>query len=123
MSGGDCNCAGAHLPPCGLAIGAAKHDGGKDRWDLLPLTAAREVVRVLTYGANKYAPDAWKRVPEARERYYAATMRHLFAWRQGESRDAESGHLHLAHAACCLFFLLWFEIGMQVPLAADRRHP
>lgn len=26
-----------------------------------------------------------------------------------KSRDAESGEPHLAHAACCLLFLLWFE--------------
>lgn len=90
-------------------MSGVKHDAGKDRWDLLPLTAVREVVRVLTYGAQKYAPDQWRVVPEPRPRYYAAAQRHLSAWWLGEAVDAESGLPHLAHAACCLLFLLALE--------------
>jgi Domain of unknown function (DUF5664) len=87
-----------------------KFDGDKPRWDLLPMQAVRAAVLVLTYGARKYAPDNWRKVPDARARYYAAAMRHLSAWWTGEKLDPESGHQHLAHALCCLLFLAELEI-------------
>jgi hypothetical protein len=83
-----------------------KFDDEKDRWDLLPLGAVRAVVQVLAYGAKKYAPDDWRKVPNARRRYYAAGLRHLTAWWLGSPIDKESGLPHLARAACCLLFLL-----------------
>lgn len=86
-----------------------KHDAAKPRWSLLPLTAVGRVVDVLEFGARKYAPGNWQRVPGARDRYFDAALRHLVAWRTGETADPESGHHHLAHAACCVLFLLWFE--------------
>jgi len=86
-----------------------KLDDEKDRWDLLPVGSVRQVVRVLTYGARKYAPHNWQKVSHARERYFAASLRHLSAWWEGEKVDPESGLPHLAHATCCLLFLMWFE--------------
>ena len=86
-----------------------KYDTGKDRWDLLPWAEVRDIVRVLTHGAQKYADDNWKAVPDAWDRYFAAAHRHLIAHRLGERLDPESGLPHLAHAACCLLFLAWFE--------------
>tara|TARA_R110002126_G_scaffold220018_1_gene365374 strand:- start:133 stop:597 length:465 start_codon:yes stop_codon:yes gene_type:complete len=86
-----------------------KYDGDKPRWELLPFKAVREVVEVLTYGSNKYADDNWKIVPDARKRYISASFRHLTAWAEGEKNDNETGKSHLAHAICCLLFLLWFE--------------
>jgi hypothetical protein len=82
-----------------------KHDTEKPRWDLLPLEAVAPIVDVLTFGAKKYAPDNWRTVPEWRRRYYAAALRHIVAWREGERIDTESGLPHLAHAGCCLMFL------------------
>lgn len=86
-----------------------KYDSGKPRWDLLPLKATTKIVEVLTYGAQKYAPDNWRHVQEPKRRYYAAAMRHIVSWAQGERLDPESGQPHLAHAACCLLFLLELE--------------
>ena len=89
-----------------------KHDSGKDRWDLLPLRAVREVVRVLTFGSRKYAEWNWVTVPNARERYKAALDRHVAAWWcDGERLDPESELHHLAHAACDVLFLLALEVG------------
>lgn len=87
----------------------AKHDAGKDRWDLLPFAALKNVVRVLTHGADKYGVDNWQLVPDWRRRYTAAALRHLTAWYQGERTDQESGAPHLAHAVCCLLFLLTLD--------------
>ncbi len=86
-----------------------KFDANKPMWDLLPLKEVEKIVYVLTYGADKYKPDGWKGVPQAKERYLAAALRHLCAYQSGEPCDAESGLSHLAHAACCLVFLLYFE--------------
>lgn len=86
-----------------------KHDKDKPRWDLLPYDSVGQVVDVLTFGAAKYADDNWKKVPDARRRYIAAAMRHLTAWIAGERKDPESGLHHLAHAACCILFLLWLD--------------
>ena len=36
-----------------------------------------------------------------------ACHRHLQAWWSGERLDKESGLPHLAHAVCCLLFLMW----------------
>lgn len=88
-----------------------KDDLGRDRWDLIPYRALSEVVHVLTHGAAKYADNNWQTVPHQQQRYFAACMRHIVAWRLGEQRDAETGNHHLAHAVCCLLFLTSHELG------------
>lgn len=92
-----------------------KKDAGKLRWGLVPWAALREIVAVLTHGAKKYAPDNWKHVPGARDRYFDAMMRHVDAWWGGDPIDDEWGCHHLAHAGCCLLFLLWFEVVGPYP--------
>ena len=84
-----------------------KFDQDKDRWDLLPLEVIQEVVKVLTFGAKKYAPENWKKM-EDKERYYAAMMRHVCAWRSGEPFDSETGFHHLTHAMTNIMFLMYF---------------
>lgn len=96
-----------------------KFDDGKLRFDLLPEGALEEIVKVLGYGARKYAPDNWKKVPDARRRYFAAAMRHIMAWHSGEEKDPESGLSHLAHAGCCILFLLWIEDTKRPFTASD----
>lgn len=83
-----------------------KHDDDKQRWDLLPYDALEHVVKVLTLGAKKYAEWNWMYVERAEDRYFAAAQRHLVAWRGGEGVDPETGVSHIAHAICCLLFLL-----------------
>ena len=88
-----------------------KYDGGKPQWSLVPFKAMTEVVEVLTYGAKKYSADNWCKVPDARRRYIDAGFRHFSAYVAGEKNDPETGYSHLAHAICCLLFLLAFEKG------------
>jgi hypothetical protein len=83
-----------------------KYDNDKPRWDLLPMGPVEEVVKVLTYGARKYDDENWRKVDNQRSRYYAAAMRHIVAWWRGEKLDPETGYSHLAHAMCCLIFLM-----------------
>jgi hypothetical protein len=91
-----------------------KYDNGKTQWWYLPIKPIKEIIDVLEYGDKKYpATDGsnWKRVPDAKKRYYSALMRHITAWWDGENDDSESGKSHLAHAATNIIFLLWFEIN------------
>lgn len=86
-----------------------KADSSKPRWSLLPEDTIADVIDVLEFGAKKYQVDNWQHVPDARTRYYDATMRHIEAWWRGEKNDVESGLHHLSHAVCCLLFLMWFD--------------
>lgn len=101
-----------------MSAAGVKHDNAKPRWSLLPHGAVLAIVQVLEFGARKYAVDNWQRVPEARQRYYDALMRHVDAWWRGERHDPETGRLHLAHAGCCVLFLLWFDLQQDEPTSA-----
>jgi hypothetical protein len=83
-----------------------KYDSDKLDWSLVPVDSMEKVIEVLMFGAKKYAPGNWKKVEDAERRYYNAAMRHLTATQRGEELDPETGLAHLAHAACCLLFLL-----------------
>lgn len=87
----------------------SKYDAGKWRFSLFPISAIRNISAVLEFGAEKYAADNWKTVPDGRTRYFNAAIRHLTSWWDGERNDPESHLPHLAHAACCLIFLLWMD--------------
>jgi len=83
-----------------------KHDHGKPEYSLIPPLAEEEVVKVLTMGAKKYSPDNWRLIDDIPKRYMDAAMRHMADWRKGNYTDDESGLSHLAHAICCLQFVL-----------------
>lgn len=90
-----------------------KYDHGKLRFDLVPPGALEEIVKAITYGSKKYGDDNWRRVEQGRARYFAALMRHAWAYARGEKLDHESGVHHLGHAGACVLFLL-------SPLAGDN---
>lgn len=92
-----------------MAEQGRKFDGGKLRYDLIPVLALEEVTRVITLGAEKYDPENWKNVPEGRRRYTAAAFRHIEAWRKGEVTD-EIGTHHIANAISNLMFILEKEL-------------
>ena len=116
-----CGRKGSYTPKTFLNCFMPKEQGRKDdsakiRYSLLPVGTVNQVVQVLEYGASdKYEIDNWQKVPSARTRYYDAAMRHIDAWWNGELLDLDKGdqkgsHLpHLAHAICCLMFLMWFD--------------
>lgn len=87
--------------------GGRKFDLGKLRWSLLPWSALKEVVEVLEFGTLKYDENNWQKVEP--RRYLDAAFRHLVAYTNGEKLDPESGKHHLAHAVCCLLFLVWLD--------------
>jgi hypothetical protein len=63
------------------------------------------VMKVLEFGAKKYAKDSWRTVPNAIDRYYSAAWRHLERM-GGLLKDDESGLPHEYHLLCNLLFLL-----------------
>lgn len=89
-------------------MGGTKHDGAKVRMDLLPPDFLFATAEVLTFGAKKYAEYNWAAGFDW-SRVYGAAQRHLNAWWMGEDKDTETGLSHLAHASCCLAFLVTFE--------------
>ena len=117
-----CRSCNAPLPPgynlgliCSSCVdtlrpsGGLKYDQGKLRYDLVPPHAIKAIADVLTYGADKYAPNSWQTVSDGETRYTAAMMRHFEAYREGEELDPETGKSHLSHCLCNLTFLLWFQ--------------
>ena len=83
-----------------------KFDAAKPRMGLLPPKALLSVASVMTFGAQKYAPNNWKYVEDGPNRYLDAALRHLAYYMDGEVQDPESNLPHLSHAICCLMFIL-----------------
>ena len=95
-----------------------KYDGGKDPMFRIAIVAGAlgQVARVLDFGAKKYpAADNWKKVDRLEERYASAALRHLFASIPGPHFDQETGIDALAHALCCLLFLLQHRLEQDLP--------
>jgi hypothetical protein len=85
-----------------------KYDNRKADYSLVPPKALDDVVKVLTFGAEKYDRHNWKKLENLEDRYFAAAQRHLWAVMRGETHDPESGEHHYAHALCCIMYLLEF---------------
>lgn len=108
-----CRCLGCDkvfVPPgvCDCKV-ATKHDTAKVRMELLSPIALTEVAKVLTFGADKYEAHNWRK-GFLWSRLLGATLRHLLAFIGGQDKDSETGLSHLAHASCCLMFLLEHEV-------------
>ncbi len=97
--------------------GGTKHDSNKPRMELLPQEALEEIAKVLTFGAKKYDDNNWRKGFDY-SRLIGASLRHIAAFQQNENTDPESGESHLAHAACCLLFLITHE---KLKLGKDDR--
>ena len=90
----------------GASTAGVKHDAGKAPWELLPWDAVEQVVRVLQFGANKYAARNWEK-GIAYSRLFGAMQRHGKSWFQDrEELDPETGLHHLAHLTCETLFAL-----------------
>lgn len=84
-----------------------KADDGKPRMDLIPAYPLEMLAKVYTMGAVKYAAHNWRK-GIAYSRIFAAIMRHLWAWQNGEDNDPESGLPHPVHAAFGCFALIQY---------------
>lgn len=86
---------------------------GKLRLDLLPVRAIEQTAAAFQWGVDgeKYPPWGWLQVEGWQDKYYSATMRHLFEYRKGVIKDPKSGLHPLAHASACILILLARHIG------------
>lgn len=92
---------------------------GKLRYDLLEPLAIEELVKVFTKGAEKYAPNNWKKGMEW-SKVLASLKRHIAAFEKGEDIDKETSCYHMAHAAWnALAIVSYYKI---YPQGDDRPH-
>jgi hypothetical protein len=87
-----------------------KYDIDKPKFSLMKHDALLEMVKVLTFGAQKYSPDNWRKLDDARTRYFDAANRHMWQWFSNERYDSESGYHHLAHAMASLMFIMQMDL-------------
>ena len=85
-----------------------KNDQGKLRMDLVPPDVIEAMATILTDGVEVYGERNWEKGMKW-SRPYAALLRHVCAWWQGEDTDPDSGRPHLWHALCCISFLVAYE--------------
>ena len=86
-----------------------KDDQTKLPLHLLPFDAISEISKVLAFGAGKYEARNWEK-GMAWHRPFSACLRHLWAWWLRRGPDPETGISHLAHAGCCILFLIAYEL-------------
>jgi hypothetical protein len=86
---------------------ARKDDAGKLRYDLIPIKGLEELAHVYTVGAIKYGDDNWRKGLN-HKRLAAAALRHLQAWRKGETRHDDDMH-HLASVMWAMMALIEYE--------------
>lgn len=105
--------------PTSLAQGT-KYDEEKIRLDLFSPQVYSAISEVLTKGAIKYEDHNWAK-GILYSRVVAALERHINAFKSGENLDPEWGLHHLAHAGCCIMFLLHYELMCPQYSAFDDR--
>ena len=88
-----------------------KDDSSKNRLELIDPEFILGLGRIMTFGAQKYAPDNWKlgSDTESINRLKGAMLRHITAYLSGEKTDPETGESHLYHAAFGLQALAYFD--------------
>jgi hypothetical protein len=96
---------------------ADRFNEGKVRMDLLPEYPIREMAKVFTYGATKYAPFNWLKGLKWMS-CLASMKRHIAQFESGEDFDIETGLPHMAHAMTNAAFLI--EYSRTYPQGDDR---
>lgn len=94
-----------------------RYNTGKLRYDLVNPLAHKDMVEVLTKGAEKYAERNWENGLSWTS-VLASLKRHIAAFENGEDYDKDDGLLHIAHAACNVHFLNSFYY--MFPQGDDR---
>jgi hypothetical protein len=86
-------------------VGGTKHDDNKIPLELLSPIALDMIGEVLKFGATKYDSHNWRK-GFGWSRLIGAALRHILAFMRGQDNDPETGLSHIAHAGCCIMFLL-----------------
>jgi hypothetical protein len=78
----------------------------KIQLNLVPAAGIFHEAAAMEDGAQKYGPFNWRDNNVRASIYFAAALRHLYAWFDGEECAEDSGCHHLGHARACLGILL-----------------
>jgi hypothetical protein len=96
------------------ATEAVKYDAGKIDWSILPIGPSKEIIKVFTYGEQKYARGNYLNAGGLKyHRVLNSLLRHVHAFMEGEDLDPETGLSHLAHAGCNIYMLLSYELNKE----------
>lgn len=98
--------------PANISDKGDRYNDGKRQWSLVDFDALEDMVKVLEYGAIKYAPNNWKRGLDTRQ-ICESMMRHIVAYLRGENNDPESGLPHTGHIMCNAMFLSYMARYMK----------
>jgi hypothetical protein len=91
---------------------AIKHDAGKIDWSILPIGASKEIIKVFSFGEQKYARGNYLNGGGLKySRVINSLLRHIHSFMEGEDLDPETGLSHLAHAGCNIYMLLSYELN------------
>lgn len=100
--------------------GGRKDDSGKDPlYEVLQWVDHMyilDMMKVLKFGAKKYNEKGQWKLGIDRTRLANAIVRHLDKYMSGDKFDEESGLSHLAHAACSLMFMHYYDRQEAEPL-------
>lgn len=70
--------------------------------EVVPPSAMHALAEAFADGANKYGSYNWRSKTVSSSIYYAAALRHMQAWWDGEDVASDSRIHHLHHALACL---------------------
>lgn len=101
-----------HAPDCPskqIPLEGVKFDDAKPPLHLIAPDFLYAIAEILAFGAKKYAPRNWEKGMNW-SKVYRAAIGHLFDWFMKKGPDPETGKSHLWHAACCIMFLVCYEI-------------
>lgn len=96
-----------------------KFDDDKLLCMAFPAKEYKQILEVLTNGANKYKIDNWKHVEDGRNRYMNGLERHFLDYKEAiqtgndelkfDNGEGGMGTNHLANLICNAIFLLYFD--------------
>jgi len=101
-------------------MSAARYNTGKLRWDLVDWEGIEEMLKVLEFGANKYAANNWQKGLHKKE-ILESTQRHLIKLFQDEEVDQESQLHHAGHIMCNMMFYLYHD--RHSSFVSERNNP
>lgn len=81
-----------------------RYNSGKLKWSLVDFPSFEPMVKVLEFGAHKYAAHNWKKGLKVSETI-DSMLRHIYALIDGEDTDPESKLPHIGHIQCNAMFL------------------
>jgi len=73
-----------------------RYNEGKPKWSLVHYDSLIPMIRVLEFGAKKYAPFNWQKGLDLKE-ILESMQRHLAKLMDNEEIDTESGISHMGH--------------------------